>query len=79
MFPACWDGKNKDSLNHKDHVAYTSMIVDGGDCPDDFPVRIPALFYETIWNTQKLAGQDGQFVLANGDPTGMSICYLAYI
>jgi len=41
-----------------------------GDCPSDYPIRLPSLFYETIWDTYAFAGLDGEFVLANGDPTG---------
>jgi hypothetical protein len=69
FFPSCWNGKDVDSDDHKSHVAYPSMI-DGGDCPKDFPVRLPSLFFETIWNTNAFNGKDGQFVWANGDPTG---------
>ena len=48
---SCWDGKNLDSPNHKDHVAHP---VDGpapfamvdGRCPDSHPVKIPQVHYE---------------------------------
>jgi hypothetical protein len=69
MFPSCWDGKNLDSTDHKSHVAFSSLVMDG-TCPDGFETRIPSLFYETIWNTAAFKGQDGEFVIANGDPTG---------
>ncbi|KAF2851877.1 hypothetical protein T440DRAFT_46390 [Plenodomus tracheiphilus IPT5] len=69
MFPSCWNGKDVTSEDHKSHVAYPSLI-DGGNCPDDFPVRLPSLFYETIWNTYAFKGEAGQFVWSNGDPTG---------
>ena len=36
-FPTCWDGKNVDSPNHQDHVAYPS----GSNCPSTHPVSIP--------------------------------------
>jgi len=41
--PDCWDGKNLDSANHRDHVAYASY----GDwgyfkCPSTHPYVIPA-------------------------------------
>lgn len=68
-FPSCWDGKNLDSDNHKDHMAYPSDIK-GGACPDDYPVQLPILLYETIWETNALSDKAGQFVFANGDPTG---------
>lgn len=69
MFPSCWNGVDVDSDNHKDHVAFPSLVMTG-TCPDDYPVRLVSLFYETIFNTYAFAGVDGQFVLSNGDPTG---------
>ncbi|EUC36987.1 hypothetical protein COCCADRAFT_2113 [Bipolaris zeicola 26-R-13] len=69
LFASCWNGKDLDTPDHKSHVAYPSML-DGGSCPDGFPVRLPTLFYETIWNTYAFKGQAGQFVWSNGDPTG---------
>lgn len=70
MFPSCWNGKDKTASDHKSHMAYPNLI-DGGSCPDGFPVRVPTLFYETIWNTNAFNGKPGQFVWGNGDPTGM--------
>jgi hypothetical protein len=69
FFPSCWNGKDVKSDDHKSHVAYPNLI-DGGKCPEGFPVRLPSLFYETIWNTNAFKGQAGQFVWSNGDPTG---------
>ncbi|KAI9830030.1 MAG: hypothetical protein M1819_005860 [Sarea resinae] len=69
MFPSCWNGKDLDSPNHRDHVAYPNLVMNG-DCPTGFGVRLPSLFFETIISTDKFVGKDGQFVLANGDPTG---------
>jgi hypothetical protein len=71
FFPSCWNGKDLDTPDHKSHMAYPSMI-DGGACPKGFPIRLPSLFYETIWNTNAFKGVAGQFVWSNGDPTGMS-------
>jgi Domain of unknown function (DUF1996) len=70
MFPSCWNGKDVDSPNHKDHVAYPDLVMDG-TCPDGFDIQLPGLFYETIWNTYAFKDKAGQFVIANGDPTGM--------
>ncbi|KAI5924067.1 hypothetical protein F4810DRAFT_143444 [Camillea tinctor] len=69
-FPSCWNGE-LDSDDHKSHVAYPDMVTDG-NCPDSHPQRLPGLFYETIWatNDEQFAGRTGEFVLANGDPTG---------
>ncbi|KAL1890148.1 hypothetical protein Sste5346_008441 [Sporothrix stenoceras] len=71
MFPSCWNGKDVDSENHQSHVAYPDLVMTG-DCPDDFPVRLPSLFYETIWNTPAYIGRTGQFVISNGDVQGFA-------
>ncbi|KAI4134838.1 MAG: hypothetical protein LQ347_001193 [Umbilicaria vellea] len=68
MFPSCWNGE-LDSPNHKDHVAFPDQVM-SGNCPSGYDRRLISLFYETIWNTAAFIGQEGQFVLANGDPTG---------
>ncbi|NLU73664.1 DUF1996 domain-containing protein [Streptomyces sp. HNM0575] len=39
-FQDCWDGKNLDSANHRDHVAFSKD--NGGKCPDGFQA-IPQL------------------------------------
>lgn len=70
MFPNCWDGIAFDVKDQKEHLVYPAQ-VNAGDCPAGFETRLPGLFYETIWNTAEFSGIDGQFVLANGDPTGM--------
>ncbi|KAK1760999.1 hypothetical protein QBC47DRAFT_19531 [Echria macrotheca] len=69
MFPSCWDGKNIDSHNHKDHVAYPDLVMNGR-CPKGFNVKLPGLFYETIWATNAFVGKDGEFVISNGDLNG---------
>lgn len=69
LFPSCWDGVNLDSEDHKAHVAFPTELQ-GGYCPDTHPVYLPILFYETIWNTQQFNTISGQFIFANGDPTG---------
>lgn len=69
MFPSCWDGVNLDSDSHSSHVAYPDAMK-YGTCPDDYPVRLPTLFYETIYAVAAFKDSEGQFVFANGDPTG---------
>ncbi|KAJ5512424.1 hypothetical protein N7463_001976 [Penicillium fimorum] len=69
MFPSCWNGKDADSHDHKSHVAYPSLVMDG-TCPEGFETRLVSLFYETIWDTYAFKGVDGYFALSNGDPTG---------
>ena len=69
MFPSCWNGEDLSSPNHKDHVAFPDLVMTG-TCPDDFPVRLPSLLYEVIWDTNAFKSKNGRFVIANGDPTG---------
>ncbi|KAK3689239.1 hypothetical protein B0T22DRAFT_513432 [Podospora appendiculata] len=78
-FPTCWDGKTLDPPDHTSHVAYPSSgtFESGGPCPSTHPVKIPQLFYETIFDTRKfndkaLWPEDGSqpFVWAYGDCTG---------
>jgi Domain of unknown function (DUF1996) len=68
MFPSCWNGQ-LDSPDHKSHVAYPTLVMTG-DCPPEYPTRLVSLFYEIIYDTHSFAGQDGEFVIANGDTTG---------
>lgn len=69
MFPSCWDGVNLDSHDHKSHVAYPDLVMEG-KCPRGFESRIPALYYETIWDTLAFKHVSGKFLLSNGDYTG---------
>ena len=69
MFGSCWDGHNLDSADHKSHVAYPDLVMNG-NCPPSHPVRLPGLFYEIIWETTVFKGKPGQFVISNGDPIG---------
>ena len=69
MFPSCWNGETT-SPDSRSHVAYPSQVMTG-ECPEEFPKRLVSMLYETIWRTDKFAGRDGQFILSNGDPTGM--------
>ncbi|RKF74221.1 putative wsc domain-containing protein [Golovinomyces cichoracearum] len=69
MFPSCWNGLREIPPNKMDHVAYPSLVM-SGECPKEFPVRLPSLFYEIIWDTYAFKDRQGQFVIANGDTTG---------
>ncbi|HSF71674.1 MAG TPA: DUF1996 domain-containing protein, partial [Methylotenera sp.] len=40
-FPRCWDGKNTDSPNHKDHMSHAR----NGSCPATHPVPIPQITF----------------------------------
>lgn len=81
LFPTCWDGKNLDSPNHHDHVAYpeSGTFESNGPCPATHPVKIPQLMLETVWDTRKFNNKgdwpaDGSqpFVWSTGDTTGFS-------
>ncbi|KAK1825341.1 hypothetical protein LTR12_000142 [Friedmanniomyces endolithicus] len=67
-FPSCGNGSS-DSLDHKSHMKYPSLVKEG-NCPEGYDTHHPFLFFETIWATNSFAGDDGQFVLSMGDPTG---------
>jgi len=69
MFPSCWNGRDLDSADHKSHMAYPSLVMTGS-CPAGYPVRLPSLFYETIWDTTRYKGLEGTFVISNGDTSG---------
>lgn len=45
-FPQCWDGVNKDSTDHKSHMAYH----ENGLCPPDHPVALPEVTYNILWS-----------------------------
>ncbi|KJR82114.1 uncharacterized protein SPSK_03490 [Sporothrix schenckii 1099-18] len=79
IFPTCWNGKDLDSPNHQDHVAYpaSGTFESGGPCPASHPVKLPQLMLETVWDTRpfnakELWPEDGSqpFVWSNGDKTG---------
>ncbi|WP_314618927.1 DUF1996 domain-containing protein [Streptomyces stackebrandtii] len=44
-FPTCWDGKNLDSPNHRDHMTYAT----GPSCPASHPVPVPRLELLITW------------------------------
>ncbi|KAF9876986.1 hypothetical protein CkaCkLH20_05252 [Colletotrichum karsti] len=69
MFPSCWNGKDLDSDDHKSHMAYPDLVIDG-TCPEGFETSTPNLLYETIWNTAAFKQRTGRFVIANGDTLG---------
>jgi len=67
-FPSCWDGKNLDTPNHKDHVAYPAIgDYNGGVCPESHPVALFSIFYEFFFDTFTFT--DLKFAFANSDPT----------
>lgn len=82
-FPTCWDGKNLDSANHKDHIVYPAQgsFESGGACPQSHPVRMPQLMYEIMFDTSPFNNKDWwvdgdiskTFVWSNGDTTGAGL------
>ncbi|TFK27413.1 hypothetical protein FA15DRAFT_653675 [Coprinopsis marcescibilis] len=83
FFPTCWDGVNIDSPNHASHVSFfespadpnVGLFLQDGTCPESHPVKLPQLFFETVWDTRPFNSMyptDGSqpFVLSMGDPTG---------
>ncbi|PKS07414.1 hypothetical protein jhhlp_006017 [Lomentospora prolificans] len=76
-FPACWDGVNADSPDHKSHMYDTQRgtFVNAGPCPASHPVRVPQVAYETLWDTTQFnglwpAGSPNPFTLSYGDGEG---------
>ncbi|KAK4183224.1 hypothetical protein QBC35DRAFT_443732 [Podospora australis] len=82
VFPLCWDGKNLDSPDHKEHVSHpvggpTGFSLVGGKCPESHPVKIPQVMLEVMWDTREFNDlnewpEDGSqpLVLSTGDTTG---------
>lgn len=68
-FPSCWNGKDVDSPDHKSHVAYPTF-VQSGNCPPEFPIRLPTLLYEVIFDSLIMKNKAGRYVFSNGDTTG---------
>jgi hypothetical protein len=59
-FPGCWDGKNIDSTNHRDHVAFADATT--GACKPGF-VAIPQLRITLSYDIPRDVQVKGQFAL----------------
>jgi hypothetical protein len=59
-FPGCWDGKNIDSTNHRDQVAFADRNT--GACPRGF-VAIPQLRITISYNIPRDVQLKGQYAL----------------
>merc|ERR1712054_145323 len=75
FFPACWDGVNVDSPDHKSHMSYPIGNYDNGPCPASHPVRLISIFYEVIYSVDGFDNRwwdenQHPFVFAQGDRTG---------
>jgi hypothetical protein len=54
-FPPCWDGKNLDSANHRDHTAYWSYGSWGYlRCPADHPYLMPVFTLAVFYTIQAI-------------------------
>ena len=78
-FPQCWDGKNLDSPNHKDHMAYPSHRTTAPNfyCPATHPIAIPRITMNVKFNITK-PNQTATWRLAsdnyaNTSPGGYSV------
>lgn len=74
-FPSCWNGRDLDSGNHRDHMAYPEgEHYDSGKCPETHPVPMVSIFYEFIFDTGAFAnnwyGNSQPFAYSSGDRTG---------
>lgn len=56
-FPSCWDGRRKDSLNHKSHMAYATRLGGGRrGCPRAHPVPVPELTIAIVFPVRSGSG-----------------------
>jgi hypothetical protein len=45
FFPSCWNGRDLDSANHKDHMAYPTIIGRTLQCPGTHPVAVARISF----------------------------------
>jgi hypothetical protein len=45
VFPSCWDGRRKDSTNHRAHMSYR----EAGKCPSHHPVEVPRIVLHILY------------------------------
>jgi hypothetical protein len=70
FFPSCWNGKDLDTPNHRDHVAYPAYgDYNGGVCPKSHPVGLMSLFFEFFFPIKGIKDTN-RFAWSCGDPTG---------
>ncbi|MGH2679735.1 MAG: DUF1996 domain-containing protein [Actinomycetota bacterium] len=64
-FPSCWDGRRKDSPNHKSHMAYATRLGGGRrGCTRTHPVPVPELTMAISFPIRNGSG----VTLASGPP-----------
>jgi hypothetical protein len=70
QFPSCWNGRTLHPRDIEPQMAYPDLLSEG-ECPNGFNVRLPALYFETIWATAAFRNASGRFLLSNGDDLGL--------
>jgi len=69
-FPDCWDGKRKDSKDHKSHMAYSVSTSEGRVCPASHPVPVPRLIFRLQWPVSdgtKVSLASGEYFTLHAD------------
>jgi hypothetical protein len=67
-WPFCWDGRQLDSTNHKDHVVFPRAgqgFFFPGTCPSTHPVTLPRLTYRVHFSTATISGPTSEIVLSS--------------
>lgn len=64
-FPDCWDGRRRDSADHRGHAAYSVA----GRCPRSHPVPIPGLRYKLLYDS---LGGDGVRLSVGADEANLA-------
>ncbi|MDG4801981.1 DUF1996 domain-containing protein [Micromonospora sp. WMMD980] len=59
-FPGCWDGRNTDSANHRDHVAFADRST--GACPQGF-TAIPQVRITISYDIPRGVQRSGRYAL----------------
>ena len=70
-FPSCWDGRRKDSSNHKFHMRYALRLGGGRrGCPRTHPVPVPELTFAIVFPIRNGSGvrlASGHYRTLHGD------------
>jgi hypothetical protein len=59
-FPSCWDGRNTDSKNHRDHIVFPDPAT--GKCKDGFKA-VPQLRISLTYNIPREVQQQGRYAV----------------
>ncbi|CAE6378171.1 unnamed protein product [Rhizoctonia solani] len=76
FFPSCGDGR-LDSEDHFDHMRYPLDGPNGYNCPTSHPNKYPTIFLEHFYfpseNQPYRGPNQDNWILSNGDPTGLNM------